>query len=119
MKKIQAFFEQFLNEHPDIYKNLEADGISKQDKLAWQIVIYYTLNKGNISQNGLIALPFDTREQALGPLNNNSAVKEKLNEEDPYILPKLAFLHFAKTFVKQLLKYNLIHANENGELVYL
>ena len=45
--------------------------------------------------------------------------EEKLNEEDPYILPKLAFLHFAKTFVKQLLKYNLIHANENGELVYL
>lgn len=118
LPKIQAFFEQFLNEHPDIYKNLEADGISKQDKLAWQIVIYYTLNKDNISQNGLITLPFDTREQALGLLDNNSAVKEKLNEEDPYILPKLAFLHFSKTFVKQLLKGNVIHANENGELVY-
>ncbi len=44
--------------------------------------------------------------------------EEKLNEEDPYILPKLAFLHFSKTFVKQLLKGNVIHANENGELVY-
>ena len=44
--------------------------------------------------------------------------EEKLNEEDPYILPKLAFLHLSKTFVKQLLKGNVIHANENGELVY-
>ncbi len=119
LKKIQTFSEQFLNDHTDMYKNLETDGISKQAKLAWQIVIYYTLNEGNINQNGLITLPFDTREWALELLDNNSAVKDKLNEEDPYILPKLAFLHFAKTFVKELLKCNLIYANENGELVYL
>ena len=44
--------------------------------------------------------------------------EEILNEEDPYILPKLAFLHFSKTLVKQLIKVNVINANENGELVY-
>ena len=42
--------------------------------------------------------------------------EEKLNEEDPYILPKLAFLHLSKTFVKQLLKGNVIHANEKRRI---
>ena len=40
--------------------------------------------------------------------------EEKLNEEDPYILPKLAFLHFSKTFVIGEEKQKRCHP-ERGE----